>query len=55
VTAARLMVGSFVVGMALMLASEATVTRVLGMAALLTFIVSGLFAVTGGRMLDPDE
>ena len=52
---AGLMLASFVVGMALMLAFEATITRVLGMTALVTFMVSGLFLVADPAMLDPED
>ena len=49
------MLGSFAVGIVLMLGFEATITRVLGMAALIAFMVSGVFLVADPTMLDPDD
>jgi hypothetical protein len=43
-------VASFVVGVALMLAFESTIPRVIGMAALFAFIVCGLFVIA-----NPDD
>jgi len=52
---ALLMLGAFVAGMGLMILFEATVTRVLGMAALITFMVCGLFLVASPAMLEPER
>jgi hypothetical protein len=52
---AALMLGSFAVGMLLMLLFDTTVTRVLGMTALVAFMASGLFLVADPSMLDPDD
>jgi hypothetical protein len=38
-------IACFVVGVALMIPFEATITRILGVAALFAFIVSGVFAI----------
>jgi hypothetical protein len=38
-------IACFVLGVALMIPFESTVTRVLGVAALLAFVVSGVFAI----------
>jgi hypothetical protein len=45
----------FVVGVALMIGFEATITRILGMAALFGFIVSGVFAIADPAALGEDE
>jgi hypothetical protein len=45
----------FVGGAALMVGFEATITRVLGMAALFAFIVSGVFLIADPAFLEPDE
>jgi hypothetical protein len=52
---ALLMLGSFTVGMVLMILFEATATRILGMAALITFMVSGIFLIADPAMLDPED
>ena len=52
---ATLMLVSFAVGMALMILFEATLTRVLGMAALTTFMVTGVFLVADPAMLAPEQ
>lgn len=46
---------SFVVGLGLMLAFDATITRVLGMALLLTFIVGALFMIAEPHFLERDQ
>ena len=43
-------IACFVVGVALMIPFEATITRILGVAALFAFIVSGVFAIA-----DPED
>jgi hypothetical protein len=49
-------IACFVLGIALMLPFEATLTRVLGVAALLAFIVCGVFWIADPRALaDGDE
>lgn len=48
------MLGSFAVGVVVMVAFDATITRVIGMTALVAFMVSGLFLVADPAMLDPD-
>jgi hypothetical protein len=50
-----LMVGSFVAGVLLMVLFEATVTRILGVALLFTFIVTGVFLIADPAFLDRDE
>ncbi len=49
------MLAAFVVGMALMLAFDAAITRVLGLTALTAFMVSGVFLVADPGMLEPDD
>jgi hypothetical protein len=49
------MLAAFAIGMVLMLGFESTVTRVLGMAALVTFMVTGVFLIADPSMLDPDD
>jgi hypothetical protein len=52
----RLMMGSFAVGMALMLLFDTTLTRVAGMLALSAFIVAGVFVVADpGGLLAGEE
>jgi hypothetical protein len=46
---------SLVLGLALMIPFDATVTRVLGVASLLAFIVCGTFLVASPRFLAGDE
>lgn len=48
-------VALFVVGVALMVPFEATLTRVLGVAALLAFVVCGVFLIADPRMLAGDD
>ena len=50
-----LTLGSLVVGIALMIPFETTVTRILGVLALFTFIVSGVFLIADPAFLDQDE
>jgi hypothetical protein len=50
-----LMLGSLVVGVALMIPFEATITRILGVVALFTFIVSGVFLIADPAWLDRDQ
>ena len=49
------MVGSLVVGLVLMLAFDAAITRVLGVLALFTFLVSGVFVIADPEFLDRDQ
>ena len=51
---ATFMLASFVIGAALMILFEETLTRVFGMAALIAFMVSGVFLVADPSMLDPE-
>ena len=50
-----LMLGSFAVGAVLMVGFDSTLTRVVGMTALVVFMVSGLFVVIAPALLDPEE
>ncbi|HEX2409591.1 MAG TPA: hypothetical protein VHJ39_00375 [Solirubrobacteraceae bacterium] len=50
-----LMLGSLALGLVLMLLFEAPVTRILGVAALFTFIVSGVFLIADPAFLGTDE
>ena len=50
-----LMLGSLLVGLGLMLAFEAPVTRVIGVTALFTFIVSGVFLIADPAFLAAEE
>jgi hypothetical protein len=50
-----LMLASLVIGLVLMLVFHAPVTRILGVAALFTFIVSGVFAIADPAHLGPEE
>jgi hypothetical protein len=43
------------IGIALMVPFESTVTRLLGVAALLAFVVAGVFAIATPAYLDRDE
>jgi hypothetical protein len=52
---ALLLVGAFVLGVGLMVPFDATITRILGMAFLLVFIVGGVFAIADPRFLSADE
>jgi hypothetical protein len=46
--------GSLIVGLGLMIIFDATITRVLGMALLLTFIVGALFMIAEPLFLERD-
>jgi hypothetical protein len=48
-------IGSFVLGSAIMLAFEAPLARIAGVALLFVFIVSGVFLVADPDFLDRDE
>jgi hypothetical protein len=48
-------VACFVAGIALMVPFEATLTRVLGVAALLGFVVCGVFLIADPRALSGDD
>jgi hypothetical protein len=48
-------VALFVVGIGLMMPFEATLIRVLGVAALLGFVICGVFLIADPRMLAGDE
>jgi hypothetical protein len=50
-----LTVGAFVVGAAVMLAFDAPVARVVGLAALFTFVVAGVFTVADPDWLAHDD
>jgi hypothetical protein len=50
-----LLVAAFVLGVGLMVPFEAAITRILGMAFLLTFIVGGVFAIADPRFLSADD
>ena len=50
-----LMLGSFVAGLLLMVLFEAVVTRILGVALLFTFIVSGVFLIADPAFLDRED
>jgi hypothetical protein len=52
---ALLLVAAFVLGVGLMVPFEAAITRVLGMAFLLAFIVVGVFVIADPRFLSADE
>jgi hypothetical protein len=47
--------GSFVVGVLLMVLFHEPVTRILGVTALFTFIVSGVFLIADPAFLDREE
>lgn len=49
------MLGSFAVGMVLMVGFHSTLTRVIGMTALIVFMVSGLFVVIAPELLEPED
>ena len=49
------MLASLAIGLVLMLVFEAPVTRILGVAALFAFIVSGVFLIADPSFLRPDE
>jgi hypothetical protein len=48
-------IGSFVLGSAIMLAFEAPLARIVGVALLFVFIVSGVFLVADPEFLGRDE
>jgi len=50
-----LVLASFIVGLGLMIAFDATITRVLGMALLLIFIVGAVFTIAAPLFLERDE
>jgi uncharacterized membrane protein YkgB len=50
-----LMIASFVVGLVLMVGFEATLTRIVGVLALFTFIVSGVFLIADPAFLGQEE
>ena len=50
-----LMLASLAIGLVLMLFFEAPATRILGVAALFAFIVSGVFLIADPGFLGPDE
>jgi hypothetical protein len=50
-----LMLGSFAAGVMLMVLFEAVVTRILGVALLFTFIVSGVFLIADPAFLEREE
>ena len=50
-----LMLSSFVVGLVLMVGFEHPVTRVLGLLALFTFIVTGVFLIADPKSLDEEQ
>ena len=50
-----LMLGSFVVGVVLMVLFDEPITRFLGVTALFTFIVSGVFLIADPTFLDREE
>jgi len=50
-----LMFGSLALGLGLMLAFEAPVTRVIGVTALFTFIVTGVFLIADPAFLAAEE
>jgi hypothetical protein len=50
-----LALGSFVLGVALMIPFEYTLTRIVGIAALFVAIVAGVFAIATPEFLESDE
>jgi hypothetical protein len=50
-----LALGSFVLGVALMIPFEDVFTRIVGIAALFTAIVAGVFAIATPEFLEADE
>ena len=50
-----LMLAALVAGVVLMLLFEEWYTRLAGVLALFTFVVSGVFAITGSGLIDADE
>jgi hypothetical protein len=49
------MLGSFVVGVVLMVLFHEPITRIVGVAALFAFIVSGVFLIADPEFLDREE
>jgi predicted lipid-binding transport protein (Tim44 family) len=49
------MVASVVVGLPLMLIFEDTITRIVGVLCLFTFIISGVFAIADPRLIEHEE
>jgi hypothetical protein len=50
-----LMFGSLAVGLVLMIGFEATLTRIVGVLALFTFILTGVFLIADPAFLERDE
>ena len=50
-----LMLGAFAVGFVLMMAFESPLTRIVGLLALFTFIVSGVFLIADPAFLGQEE
>jgi len=50
-----LMFGSLAVGLVLMIGFEAMVTRIIGVLALFTFIMTGVFLIADPAFLERDE
>jgi hypothetical protein len=50
-----LMFGSLAAGLVLMIGFDAPVTRILGVLALFTFIITGVFLIAEPAFLDRDE
>jgi hypothetical protein len=50
-----LMVASFVVGVLLMVLFHEPITRIVGVAALFTFIISGVFLIADPAFLDSED
>lgn len=50
-----LMLGSFALGLPLMIIFEATLTRILGVGLMFTFIVSGVFLIANPAFLAQEE
>ena len=50
-----LLFGSLAAGLVLMIGFEAVITRVLGVLALFTFIVTGVFLIADPAFLDRDD
>jgi hypothetical protein len=49
------MLGSFVVGVVLMVLFHEPITRIVGVTALFTFIVSGVFLIAAPDFLGPED
>ena len=45
----------FVIGAALMVGFEETITRILGMAALIAFVVTGVFTIASPEFLERED